>query len=121
MQGTQSINGSLFGIEINPNLITPITGPLYQAYANSGPTWHIVLPASLLFIVALFGIILNSFVVIVTIATPTLRGSANYLMALICFCEVLHASGHSIFFVIAVTGKNFVPLLAANLLMIVRA
>uniref|UniRef100_A0A914KVG2 G-protein coupled receptors family 1 profile domain-containing protein n=1 Tax=Meloidogyne incognita TaxID=6306 RepID=A0A914KVG2_MELIC len=89
-----------------------------RTYANNGPTWHIVLPASLLFTVALFGIILNSFVVIVTIATPTLRGSANYLMALICFCEVLHASGHSIFFVIAVTGKNFVPLLAANLLMI---
>ncbi|CAK5057499.1 unnamed protein product [Meloidogyne enterolobii] len=39
-------------------------------------------------------------------------------MALICSCEVLHVSGHSIFFVIAVTGKNFVPLLAANLLMI---
>nr|CAD2138260.1 unnamed protein product [Meloidogyne enterolobii] len=113
MSSNKTSNG-LFGIEINPDL----GAPLYQAYANNGPTWHIFLPASLLFTVALFGIILNSFVVIVTIATPTLRGSANYLMALICFCEVLHASGHSIFFVIAVTGKNFVPLLAANLLMI---
>uniref|UniRef100_A0A1I8BZK5 G_PROTEIN_RECEP_F1_2 domain-containing protein n=1 Tax=Meloidogyne hapla TaxID=6305 RepID=A0A1I8BZK5_MELHA len=107
-------NNSLFGIEVNPNLGTP----LYHAYANNGPTWNIILPATLLFIVAFFGIILNSSVILVTIITPTLRGSANYLMALICFCEVLHASGHSIFFVIAVTGKNFVPLLAANYLMI---
>jgi hypothetical protein len=48
-----------------------------------------------------------------------MRGSVNYLMALICFCEVLHLSGHSIFFIIAVTGTNFVSLLSANLLMIV--
>lgn len=93
---------------------------LYQTYAHVGPNWHLILPASSFFTISIFGIILNSFVVIVTIITPSMRGSANYLMALICFCEVLHSSGHSIFFVIAVTGKNFVPLLAANLLMIVR-
>ncbi|KAF7639410.1 hypothetical protein Mgra_00001082 [Meloidogyne graminicola] len=110
----QSINNGLFGIKINPNLGTP----LYQSFSNSGPIWQIILPSTLLFIISIISIILNLFVIIITILTLTLRGTANYLMALICFCEVLHASGHLIFFIISITGINFIPLLIANLLII---
>ncbi|KAF7639415.1 hypothetical protein Mgra_00001087 [Meloidogyne graminicola] len=112
----QSINNGLFGIKINPNLGTPVS--LYQSFSNSGPIWQIILPSTLLFIISIISIILNLFVIIITILTLTLRGTANYLMALICFCEVLHASGHLIFFIISITGINFIPLLIANLLII---
>ncbi|KAF7639412.1 hypothetical protein Mgra_00001084 [Meloidogyne graminicola] len=112
----QSIKNGLFGIKINPNLGTPVS--LYQSFSNSGPIWQIILPSTLLFIISIISIILNLFVIIITILTLTLRGTANYLMALICFCEVLHASGHLIFFIISITGINFIPLLIANLLII---
>jgi hypothetical protein len=39
-----------------------------------------------------------------------LRGTANYLMALICLAEAIHQIGHSIFFAIVVSGINFIDL-----------
>ncbi|KAL3100916.1 hypothetical protein niasHS_001376 [Heterodera schachtii] len=47
----------------------------------------------------------------------SLRGSANFLMALICLCELVHQIGHTFFLVVVVSGTNFVSLLTADLLM----
>jgi len=92
---------------------------LYKEFANAGPTWNLILPASLVYFVAFSGILMNSFVVFVTVRTASLRGSANFLMALICLCEVLHETGHTVFFVVTVSGINFIELFTANMFMAV--
>ncbi|KAL3098855.1 hypothetical protein niasHT_024610 [Heterodera trifolii] len=47
----------------------------------------------------------------------SLRGSANFLMALICLCELVHQFGHTFFLVVVISGTNFVSQLTADLFM----
>lgn len=103
----------------NQSLFLPIHKFLYNAFATAGPTWNLILPATLLFLVALCGVCMNLFVVYVTARSPKIRGSAHYLMAMICLGEVIHQMGHSLFFVVAISGTNFINLFTANLILIV--
>jgi hypothetical protein len=110
---------------------------LYQAYRNAGPTAVLIIPAVLINIPAISGILLNSIVVIITLLTKldyknnfidekylvlkkhliilqiirSLRGTSNFLMAMLCFLEILHQSGHIVFLVIVISGINFISLL----------
>ncbi|KAL3098852.1 hypothetical protein niasHT_024607 [Heterodera trifolii] len=74
---------------------TSSNDPLYLAYRFAGPSADLIVPA-----VAL-----------------SLRGSANFLMALICLCELVHQIGHTFFLVIVISGINFVSLLTADFFM----
>ncbi|KAL3100932.1 hypothetical protein niasHS_001392 [Heterodera schachtii] len=49
--------------------------------------------------------------------TGSLRGSANFLMALICLCELVHQIGHTFLLFVVISGTNFVSLLTANFVM----
>ncbi|KAL3099094.1 hypothetical protein niasHS_001082 [Heterodera schachtii] len=90
---------------------------LYLAYRFAGPSADLIVPAVALNLVALVGIVLNGTVLMVTVKSNSLRGSANFLMALICLCELVHQIGHTFFLVVIVSGTNFVGLLTANLIM----
>ncbi|KAL3098885.1 hypothetical protein niasHT_024640 [Heterodera trifolii] len=90
---------------------------LYLAYRSVGPSADLIVPAVALNLVALVGIVLNGTVLFVTVKSSSLRGSANFLMALICICELVHQIGHTFFLVVVISGTNFVGLLTANLIM----
>ncbi|KAL3100931.1 hypothetical protein niasHS_001391 [Heterodera schachtii] len=83
---------------------TSSTDPLYLTYRSVGPSVDLIVPAIALNFVALVGIV-------------SLRGSANFLMALICLCELVHQIGHTFFLVVVISGTNFVSLLTADLIM----
>ncbi|KAL3099096.1 hypothetical protein niasHS_001084 [Heterodera schachtii] len=86
------------------SLNTSSTDQLYLAFRFAGPSADLIVPAVALYLVALVGIV-------------SLRGSANFLMALICFCELVHQIGHTFFLVVVISGTNFVSLLTADLFM----
>uniref|UniRef100_A0A914N914 G-protein coupled receptors family 1 profile domain-containing protein n=1 Tax=Meloidogyne incognita TaxID=6306 RepID=A0A914N914_MELIC len=54
------------------------------------------------------GIAANLLLIFVTIQNNKLRGSANYLLALTAFFEILHQSAHFLFLFITVSGINFI-------------
>uniref|UniRef100_A0A914LJP2 G-protein coupled receptors family 1 profile domain-containing protein n=1 Tax=Meloidogyne incognita TaxID=6306 RepID=A0A914LJP2_MELIC len=54
------------------------------------------------------GIAANLLLIFVTIQNNKLRGSANYLLALTAFFEILHQSAHFLFLFITVSGVNFI-------------
>uniref|UniRef100_A0A914LLK2 G-protein coupled receptors family 1 profile domain-containing protein n=1 Tax=Meloidogyne incognita TaxID=6306 RepID=A0A914LLK2_MELIC len=54
------------------------------------------------------GIAANLLLIFVTIQNNKLRGSANYLLALTAFFEILHQSAHFLFLFISVSGINFI-------------
>ncbi|KAL3099085.1 hypothetical protein niasHS_001073 [Heterodera schachtii] len=91
--------------------------PLYLAYRSVGPSADLIVPAVALYLVAIVGIMLNGTVLVVTVKSSSLRGSANFLMALICLCELVHQIGHTFFLVVVISGTNFVSLLTADLIM----
>ncbi|KAL3098886.1 hypothetical protein niasHT_024641 [Heterodera trifolii] len=91
--------------------------PLYLAYRFVGPSSDLIVPAIALNLVALIGIVLNGTVLMVTVKSNSLRGSANFLMALICLCELVHQIGHTFFLVVVISGTNFVSLFTADLIM----
>ncbi|KAL3104397.1 hypothetical protein niasHS_000135 [Heterodera schachtii] len=99
------------------SLNTSSTDQFYLAYRFAGPSADLIVPAVALYLVAFVGIILNGTVLVVTIKSSSLRGSANFLMALICLCELVHQIGHTFFLVLVISGKNFVSLLTADLFM----
>ncbi|KAL3098883.1 hypothetical protein niasHT_024638 [Heterodera trifolii] len=90
---------------------------LYLAYRSVGPSADLIVPAVALYLVALVGIMMNGTVLVVTVKSNSLRGSANFLMALICFCELIHQTGHTFFLVVVISGTNFVSLLTADLIL----
>ncbi|KAL3098878.1 hypothetical protein niasHT_024633 [Heterodera trifolii] len=90
---------------------------LYLAYRSVGPSADLIVPAVAIYLVALVGIGLNGTVLVVTAKSNSLRGSANFLMALICLCELVHQIGHTFFLVVVISGTNFVSLLTADLIM----
>ncbi|KAL3098856.1 hypothetical protein niasHT_024611 [Heterodera trifolii] len=89
--------------------------PLYLTYHFAGPSADLIVPAVALNFVALIGIMLNGIVLVVTVKSNSLRGSANFLVALICLCEVFHQIGHTFFLVVVISGINFVSQLTTNL------
>ncbi|KAL3100951.1 hypothetical protein niasHS_001411 [Heterodera schachtii] len=90
---------------------------IYLAYRSVGQSADLIVPAVALNFVALIGIMLNGTVLFVTIKSSSLRGSANFLMTLICLCELVHQIGHTFFLVVVISGTNFVSLLTADLIM----
>ncbi|KAL3098875.1 hypothetical protein niasHT_024630 [Heterodera trifolii] len=90
---------------------------LYLAYRSVGPSADLIVPAVAVYLVALVGIVLNGTVLMVTVKSNSLRGSANFLMALLCLCELVHQIGHTFFLVVVISGINFVSLLTADLIM----
>ncbi|KAL3075529.1 hypothetical protein niasHS_012787 [Heterodera schachtii] len=100
-----------------PSMNTSAENALYLAYRFAGPSADLIVPAVVLNLVALVGIVLNGTVFAVTVKSSSLRGSANFLMALICLCELVHQIGHTFFLVVVISGTNFVSLLTADLIM----
>ncbi|KAL3104400.1 hypothetical protein niasHS_000138 [Heterodera schachtii] len=96
---------------------TSSTDPFYLAYRSAGPSADLIVPAVALYLVALVGIVMNATVLVVTVKFNSLRGSANFLMALICLCELVHQIGHTFFLFVVISGTNFVSLLTADLIM----
>ncbi|KAL3100938.1 hypothetical protein niasHS_001398 [Heterodera schachtii] len=96
---------------------TSSNNPLYLAYHSVGPSADLIVPAVALYLVVLVGIVLNGTVLVVTVKSNSLRGSANFLMALICLCELVHQTGHTFFLAVVISGINFVSLLTADFFM----
>ncbi|KAL3104401.1 hypothetical protein niasHS_000139 [Heterodera schachtii] len=94
---------------------TSSNDPLYLAYRFAGPSADLIVPAVALYLVALIGIVLNGTVLVVTVKSSSLRGSANFLMARICLFELVHQIGHT--FGSCHFGHKFVSLLTADLIM----
>ncbi|KAL3104417.1 hypothetical protein niasHS_000155 [Heterodera schachtii] len=94
---------------------TSSNDPFYLAYRFAGPSADLIVPAVALYLVVLVGIVLNGTVLVVTFKSSSLRGSANFLLALICLCELVHQIGHTFFLVVVISGTNFVSLLTADL------
>ncbi|KAL3100928.1 hypothetical protein niasHS_001388 [Heterodera schachtii] len=94
---------------------------LYLAYRSVGPSADLIVPAVALYLVAFVGIVLNGTVLVVTVKSSSLRGSANFLMALICLCELVHQIGHTFLLFVVISGTNFVSLLTADLIMTIFA
>ncbi|KAL3099088.1 hypothetical protein niasHS_001076 [Heterodera schachtii] len=90
---------------------------IYLAYRSVGPSADLIVPAVAMNLVAFVGILLNGTVLVVTAKSSSLRGSSNFLMALICLCELVHQIGHTFFLVVVISGTNFVSLLTADLFM----
>uniref|UniRef100_A0A914H625 G-protein coupled receptors family 1 profile domain-containing protein n=1 Tax=Globodera rostochiensis TaxID=31243 RepID=A0A914H625_GLORO len=82
---------------------------LYQMYRDVYPCWPFIIGAVTINLVALFGMIGNFGVIWVTYCTKTLHGTANLLIALCCFFELLHQHGHWLFLYTALSGQNFLP------------
>ncbi|KAI3419190.1 hypothetical protein GPALN_006942 [Globodera pallida] len=90
-----------------------INNTLYQMYRNVYPCWPFIISAVAINLVALFGMISNFGVIWVTYCTKTLHGTANFLIALCSFFELLHQQGHWLFLYTALSGQNFLPLTLA--------
>uniref|UniRef100_A0A183CLV8 G_PROTEIN_RECEP_F1_2 domain-containing protein n=1 Tax=Globodera pallida TaxID=36090 RepID=A0A183CLV8_GLOPA len=76
-------------------------------YRNVYPCWPFIISAVAINLVALFGMISNFGVIWVTYCTKTLHGTANFLIALCSFFELLHQQGHWLFLYTALSGQNF--------------
>ncbi|KAL3098874.1 hypothetical protein niasHT_024629 [Heterodera trifolii] len=100
-----------------PSINTSSDNALYLAFRFAGPSADLIVPAVALNLVALVGIVLNGTVLMVTVKSNSLRGSANFLMAFICLCELFHQIGHTFFLVVVISGINFVSLLTADLIL----
>ncbi|KAI3413397.1 hypothetical protein GPALN_010893 [Globodera pallida] len=87
---------------------------IYLAYRFAGPSADLIVPAAVLYAVAAVGIVLNAAVLV---NFSSLRGSANFLMAMLCLFELIHQTGHTFFLVVVISGTNFVSLLTAGLFM----
>ncbi|KAL3104416.1 hypothetical protein niasHS_000154 [Heterodera schachtii] len=96
---------------------TSSNDPFYLAYRSAGPSADLIVPAVALNLVSLVGIVFNGTVLVVTVKSNSLRGSANFLMALICLCELVHQIGNIFFLAIVISGINFVSLLTADLIL----
>uniref|UniRef100_A0A914I1F1 G_PROTEIN_RECEP_F1_2 domain-containing protein n=1 Tax=Globodera rostochiensis TaxID=31243 RepID=A0A914I1F1_GLORO len=90
---------------------------IYLAYRFAGPSADLIVPAAVLYAVAAVGIVSNATVLVVTVKSGFLRGSANFLMSMLCMFELIHQTGHTFFLVVVISGTNFVSLLTAGLFM----
>ncbi|KAL3116962.1 hypothetical protein niasHT_002921 [Heterodera trifolii] len=80
----------------------------YLTFKDANPSWSLIGCASVLGLIALFGIIFNSSLIYVTIRTKSFRGTVNYFLALCSFFELIHQPGHFLFVYTAFSGQNFI-------------
>ncbi|KAL3099702.1 hypothetical protein niasHS_003157 [Heterodera schachtii] len=80
----------------------------YLTFKDANPSWSLIGCASVLGLIALFGILFNSSVIYVTIRTKSFRGTVNYLLALCSFFELIHQPSHFLFVYTAFSGQNFI-------------
>ncbi|KAL3111962.1 hypothetical protein niasHT_015160 [Heterodera trifolii] len=91
----------------------------YLAFKDAHPSWSLIGCALTYGIIATFGIVFNSSVIVVTCLTKSFRGSVNYLLALCSLFELVHQIGHFLFVYTAFSGQNFIDYrLAAKILFI---
>ncbi|KAL3073396.1 hypothetical protein niasHT_038534 [Heterodera trifolii] len=91
----------------------------YLAFKDDNPSWSLIGCALTYGIISTLGIIFNFSVIFVTIKTKSLNGTANYLLALCSFFELLFQLGHFLFVYNAFSGQNFIESrLAAKILFI---
>uniref|UniRef100_A0A914IG16 G-protein coupled receptors family 1 profile domain-containing protein n=1 Tax=Globodera rostochiensis TaxID=31243 RepID=A0A914IG16_GLORO len=83
---------------------------MYLMYRNVYPCWPFIIGAIALNLVAIFGMVTNLGVIWTTYCTKTLHGTANVLLALCSFFELLHQHGHLLFLYVALSGQNFISL-----------
>uniref|UniRef100_A0A914ICE6 Uncharacterized protein n=1 Tax=Globodera rostochiensis TaxID=31243 RepID=A0A914ICE6_GLORO len=83
---------------------------MYLMYRNVYPCWPFIIGAIALNLVAIFGMVTNLGVIWTTYCTKTLHGTANVLLALCSFFELLHQQGHLLFLYVALSGQNFISL-----------
>uniref|UniRef100_A0A183BSJ3 G_PROTEIN_RECEP_F1_2 domain-containing protein n=1 Tax=Globodera pallida TaxID=36090 RepID=A0A183BSJ3_GLOPA len=81
---------------------------LYAEFKDARPSWTLIGCALSLGIIGVFGMTFNFCVIFVTIRSKALNGTANYLLALCSFFELLHQHGHFLFMFTAISGQNFI-------------
>ncbi|KAL3069221.1 hypothetical protein niasHT_034451 [Heterodera trifolii] len=86
---------------------------MYLKFHNVYPCWNFIIAALAINAVAMFGMVSNFSVIWVTYRTKTLRGTANFLIALCSFFDMLHEHGHLLFLYTALSGQNFLPISSA--------
>ncbi|KAL3076081.1 hypothetical protein niasHT_034145 [Heterodera trifolii] len=99
-------------MEANDNMtnIMNVNNTLYLLYRNVYPCWPLIISAIAINLVAIFGMVANFGVIWTTFRTKSLHGTANVLLALCSFFELLHQHGHFLFLYVALSGHNFIPL-----------
>ncbi|KAL3073227.1 hypothetical protein niasHT_031175 [Heterodera trifolii] len=91
-------------------LNTSLTEAYQHLTSANGQADHVfVLIASILGILAIIGMTVNSFLVFVTIRSKTLNGTANKLLAIYSFCELFHQSGYLLLPVSVFLGRILIP------------
>uniref|UniRef100_A0A914HAK3 G-protein coupled receptors family 1 profile domain-containing protein n=1 Tax=Globodera rostochiensis TaxID=31243 RepID=A0A914HAK3_GLORO len=70
---------------------------VYLELANARPRWTLIIFASIYTILAVVGFVFNFSLVYVTIQTKSMNNSANKLLAIHSFFEIVHQSGHFLF------------------------
>src|SRR3954452_12078773 len=81
---------------------------MFTLYAAAGFNLYLFLPAFLMNCIAIPGIVCNLAVIYVTVRNKSLHGTANFLIALQSFLEILHQSAHLVWLFIATAGWNFI-------------
>uniref|UniRef100_A0A914HGA1 G-protein coupled receptors family 1 profile domain-containing protein n=1 Tax=Globodera rostochiensis TaxID=31243 RepID=A0A914HGA1_GLORO len=82
---------------------------VYLELANARPRWTLIIFASIYTILAIVGIFLNLSVIYVTLRTKSLNNSANKLLAIYSFFEIVHQSGHFLFAYSVISGQYLMP------------
>ncbi|KAL7080259.1 hypothetical protein ACQ4LE_000749 [Meloidogyne hapla] len=86
---------------------------IYDNYNNSGFSFDLFFPALCYIIISLVGMTFNSSVCYITLKYrkryAAIKSKSAILIALNSFFEILHQSGHFLFFVVISSGKNFIP------------
>uniref|UniRef100_A0A914HH75 G-protein coupled receptors family 1 profile domain-containing protein n=1 Tax=Globodera rostochiensis TaxID=31243 RepID=A0A914HH75_GLORO len=82
---------------------------VYFELANARPCWTLIIFASIYTILAIVGIFWNFSVIYVTIRTKSLNNSANKLLAIYSFFEIVHQSGHFLFAYSVISGQYLMP------------
>ncbi|KAL3099691.1 hypothetical protein niasHS_003146 [Heterodera schachtii] len=90
-----------------------INNTVYLKFHNVYPCWNFIIAALAINAVAMVGMVSNFAVIWVTYRTKTLRGTANFLIALCSFFDLLHEHGHLLFLYTALSGQNFLPISSA--------
>ncbi|KAL7080150.1 hypothetical protein ACQ4LE_000464 [Meloidogyne hapla] len=86
---------------------------IYDNYNNSGFSFDLFFPALCYTIISLIGIIFNTSVCYITVKYrkkyAAIKSKSAILIALNSFFDILHQSGHFLFFVVTASGINFIP------------
>ncbi|KAL3115342.1 hypothetical protein niasHT_017744 [Heterodera trifolii] len=80
----------------------------YLSFKDVNPNWPLISISFVNGSIAIFGIIFNLSIIWVTVQTKSFRGTANYLLALCSFFELLHQPGHFLLVYTAFSGQNLI-------------